>query len=447
MYLTATQAGSLLQLICESVPAQFAVSTPTETKRGTLFLTFRKPESGPDVRCRALVVTLPVGPNADDLVAATEAANADDIDDYPRDSAGVEWTIERETTPPEPTSPSEVTAITFTCTPDTESGDTTFNAGRGFTLILSSIPVNRAVGAARLTITETTAIGTGDVPAPTFSTTMTANPAYPLSNIAQDASSEFRTQGTPPMASSVTLSLGSVQPVTGYYVITGTAGGANLTGTPVLESSTNGVIGSWQPRTFNSSHSVNNHTLPTPVEARYLRLRLSTRPTGMFGMRLFSVTTTTAPWADRPIDLPAVEKASNEFYFRNFSCQKPRVAHGTATALQWEGTPRNTEYYLSWDDQGPKKLTPPQVSGLHTEPTHQLTHTTTFVLDAQTRNAANQTVHHYLSTTVTVENPDITAKTLEVTDKLEVDATFTADGRTKQTTAQTTTFDGNVTIN
>ncbi|WP_329169705.1 discoidin domain-containing protein [Streptomyces decoyicus] len=446
MYLTATQAGSLLQAVGESVPVQFSISTATETKKGTLFLTFRKPGSGPDVRCRALTITLPVGPNRTDLVAATDAANADDIDDYPRDSAGVEWTIERKTTPPEPTSPSEVTALTFTCTPDTPSADTTFGAGREFTLILSSIPINRAEGPARLTLTETTATGTGEVPARTFSTTMTANPSYPLSNLAGDGSSEFRTQGTPALNSTLTLDLGSIQPVTGYYLLTGTAGGGNRSGTPVLESSTTGATNSWQRRTFNSSQSVNNHTLTTPVEARYLRLRLSTTPTGFFGMRHFSVSTT-ATWADRPIALPSVEKAGNEFFFRGFSCQKPRVAQGTATVLQWEGTPRNTEYYLSWDDHAPKKLNPPQVSGLHTEPTHELTRTTTFVLNAQTKNAANETVHHYLSTTVTVNGPDITAKTLDVTDKLEVDATFAANGRTKKTTANTTTFDGSVTLN
>ncbi|MFF9644123.1 hypothetical protein [Kitasatospora aureofaciens] len=311
MYQLATASAALLDLVCESTPALFTISTAQETKKGTLFLTFRKPEAGAAVNCRAITITLPVGTRATDLVLNTGGADPDDIDDYPRDSSGLDWNIERRTTPAEPTSPTEVTAITFTCTPP--SGTTVFGAGREFTLVLSSIPINRTAGAAPLTVTETSA--------------------------------------------------------------------------------------------------------------------------------------TTTDWADRPVVLPPIEKASNEFRFQNFSCVEPRVAHGEATQLQWDGTPHNTEYYLYWDDEPAKKLTgltgPPPL----TVPTHQLTRTTTFVLNAQRRNAANQIVHHYLSTTVTVKDPDIPARTLTAADKVDITDTFVADRtNANKTWARATTFDGDVTI-
>ncbi|MFI9362706.1 hypothetical protein ACIG5E_16885 [Kitasatospora sp. NPDC053057] len=313
MYQLAAASAALLDLVCETTPPLFTISTPQENKKGTLFLTFRKPATGPDVECRKITITIPVGQEPTDLVGNTSGADADDIDDYPRDSTGLDWTIERQTTPEKPGSPSEVTAITFTCTPP--SGETTFGAGREFTLILSSVPINRTAGAAPLTITETTTTGTG---------------------------------------------------------------------------------------------------------------------TG---------------WADRPIALPAIEKAGNEFRFQNFSCVKPRVAHGEATVLQWDGTPHNTEYYLYWDDAPAKRLTDLPAQPPLTVPTHQLTRTTTFVLNAQTRNAANQTVHHYLSTTVTVKDPDILAKSLTAADKVDVTDTFVADRtNANKTWARATTFDGDVTI-
>ncbi|MFD9688781.1 hypothetical protein ACFXPX_19640 [Kitasatospora sp. NPDC059146] len=304
-------AGALLDLVCDTNPDPVTVSTATETKRATVFLTFRRPAGSADVKCRALRVTVPVGTAAGDLSLNTDAAHADDIDDYPRDNGGPEWDIERTTVPPEPTAPGQVTSITFTCTPP--SGETTFGAGREFTLLLSNIPVNRTVGAARLTVTETTRPGSGST-----------------------------------------------------------------------------------------------------------------------------------DWADRPTGVPVVEKLANEFYVRNFSSRVGRVAHGQSAVLEWEGTPQNSEYYLYWDDEPAKRL-PSTVPLTYT--THALTRTTTFVLDAQTRNAANQTVHHYRSTTVTVKDPDVLARTLTAADRLAVHDTFTAD-RTdaRRTWARTTDFTGDVTI-
>ncbi|MFJ8477466.1 hypothetical protein [Kitasatospora sp. NPDC094011] len=145
-----------LDVVCPTRPDRITVSTPTEIKRATLFLTFRRPAGAADVRCRSVTVTLPVGTGAAHLLSSTEAAPADDVDDYPVDSAGIEWAVERRTTPPNPGAPGEVTTITFTCTPATPSGDTVFGANREFTLILSQIPVNRTPGAAPLTVTVST---------------------------------------------------------------------------------------------------------------------------------------------------------------------------------------------------------------------------------------------------------------------------------------------------
>ncbi|MEU8924887.1 hypothetical protein AB0D10_28760 [Kitasatospora sp. NPDC048545] len=311
MYQLAAASVALLDLVYETTPALFTISTPAETKKGTLFLTFRRPATSANVRCRKIVVTLPVGSNAADLVGNTGGAEADDIDDYPRDSTGLEWNVERQTTPAEPASPAEVTAITFICTPP--SGETTFDASREFTLILSSIPINRTAGAAPLTVSETTTAGTD--------------------------------------------------------------------------------------------------------------------------------------WSERTLGPSAVEKAGNEFRFQTFSCVDPRVAHGRSTVLQWDGTPQNTEYYLFWDDAPAKRLTGLPARPPLTVTTHELTRTTTFVLNAQTKNAAGQTVHHYLSTTVTVKDPDLLAKTLAAADKVDVHDTFVADRtNASKTWARATTFNGDVTI-
>ncbi|MGK4584980.1 hypothetical protein [Kitasatospora sp. HPMI-4] len=151
----STAATTPLDVVCPTRPDRITVSTATETKRATLYLTFRRPGSA-DVRCRSITVTLPVGTGATHLLSSTEAAPADDVDDYPVDSAGTEWAVERRTTPPTPGAPGEVSAITFTCKPATASGDTVFGANREFTLILSRIPVNRTAGAARLTVIVST---------------------------------------------------------------------------------------------------------------------------------------------------------------------------------------------------------------------------------------------------------------------------------------------------
>ena len=152
-------------------------------------------------------------------------------------------------------------------------------------------------------------------------------------------------------------------------------------------------------------------------------------------------------WSEEPITMSEFAKSTeNFFFFNSFSCVEPRVvngANGGTVTLCWEGSETDTEYYLSWDDRAPVKVTGKshQVGGL--------TDTTTFVLDARTPDptAADGFTHHRLSTTVTVKDPDIAAKTLTASSRIAVTDTFSADSGSRTTTALgPTTFEGDVTI-
>ncbi|MER6839136.1 discoidin domain-containing protein [Streptomyces platensis] len=125
-------------------------------------------------------------------------------------------------------------------------------------------------------------------------TTMTEDPDHPLSNISDSGQpdAEFRSLDVPAVGSTLTLDLGAVQQLTGYALRTGTTGGGSWPGTPVLESSVTGDDDGWEPRAFNARQPVNEHTLATPLPARYLRLRLTTDADATFGMRTFRVTCT-----------------------------------------------------------------------------------------------------------------------------------------------------------
>ncbi|WP_329169707.1 hypothetical protein OG754_00075 [Streptomyces decoyicus] len=150
-------------------------------------------------------------------------------------------------------------------------------------------------------------------------------------------------------------------------------------------------------------------------------------------------------WDDRPLSVDPVEKVMeipDSFFLRSFSCEKPQVGNRLKTVLHWEGSEAGTEYYL-WDG---RSETPTKVTGRSCD-THALTDTTTFVLEARGKDANNRPVSLYLSTTVTVKDPDIAAKTVTATDKISVTDTFTADNKDgKKTWARATTFEGDVTI-
>ncbi|MFJ8477467.1 hypothetical protein [Kitasatospora sp. NPDC094011] len=157
----------------------------------------------------------------------------------------------------------------------------------------------------------------------------------------------------------------------------------------------------------------------------------------------------TERWDDKPVTSPDIAKDREDlavpFFFRAFSSVKPRVPNGTTTELRWEGSETGVEYWLAWDDREPV-----EVFG-QSHQTPALTDTTTFVLDARTTENG-RSVSHFLSTTVTVKDPDIIAKTLTTSDRLTVTDTFTAthkNGSTvvKKVEAGTTVFAGEVTMN
>ncbi|MGK4584981.1 hypothetical protein [Kitasatospora sp. HPMI-4] len=157
----------------------------------------------------------------------------------------------------------------------------------------------------------------------------------------------------------------------------------------------------------------------------------------------------TESWDEKPVTSPDIAKDREDlavpFFFRAFSCKAPRVPNGGTTELHWEGSEAGVEYWLAWDDRPPVR-----VSG-QSHRTHALTDTTTFVLDARTTENG-KSVSHFLSTTVTVKDPDIVAKTVTASDRLSVTDTFTAthkNGATvvKKVEAGTTVFAGEVTMN
>ncbi len=149
-------------------------------------------------------------------------------------------------------------------------------------------------------------------------------------------------------------------------------------------------------------------------------------------------------WTEQDIAMPNVTKSLDDFFFfRSFSCEKPQVTNTTGDAgtviLRWEGSENDTAYYLSggpFDEE--------LVTG-QSHPVSGLTDTTTFVLDARTTGPDGEPVHHYLSTTVTVKDADIRAKTLTASNSITVPATFTADSTDHSVTAfGPTTFEGDV---
>jgi hypothetical protein len=149
-------------------------------------------------------------------------------------------------------------------------------------------------------------------------------------------------------------------------------------------------------------------------------------------------------WITQEWTVPITKTIEDFFFFRSFSCTTPQVANPGTVTLEWDGSEHETEYWLSYNGRPPERVTgqSKQISGL--------TDTTTFVLDARTPNPDNAQdpfAHHYLSTTVTVKEPTIHAKSLTATRSIAVPDTFTADHGTKTITAYgPTTFEGDVTI-
>ena len=147
--------------------------------------------------------------------------------------------------------------------------------------------------------------------------------------------------------------------------------------------------------------------------------------------------------------LRGFEKIGTDFVFENLSSRDPRVENGCATTLHWTGSPHNTNYYISWDDRAPEMLSGITGPGCQW-PTPELTHTTTFVLRADTPNATGESIRRYLSTTVTVKEPSIEARTLTATDLAAVSdgatVAFHSRSEDRKTVADKAVFNADVTI-
>ncbi|MFF2077472.1 hypothetical protein ACFVXG_22295 [Kitasatospora sp. NPDC058162] len=135
-------------------------------------------------------------------------------------------------------------------------------------------------------------------------------------------------------------------------------------------------------------------------------------------------TATGTDWTTRSTTTHVVATNDTTFFFRDFCCLKPQVLHGQRATLVWEGSPVGTEYHLSWDDTS-KEVTGPSYT------THPLYRTTTFVLDARTRSATGQVIHHYLSTTVTVRESDVEANNLTLQGTLQASKFLSTSGTSR----------------
>lgn len=424
-----------------STPKPFRASTAEEIKRGTITLTFTKPADSPDVACEGITVILPRGEEETDLVNDDERADSTLIDDYARDSTGATWTVRRIPPAPEAAAP--------------DWGET---PGREFQNIFDP-----------------------------------RDDRY------------YQTQGRVPKNTALTVDYGTVQEIDSIDIATGLPDQRFKVQMLWLQSSLDGEF--WSnigTEVLDTSHI--ERRFDTPLRARYLRIETIVDPsneayavvrrflinTGAqhrsedstvsfictpdsrtalfdqdreFTLILANVPINQAPGAaalaivetiadgdtveDHTSILRGFEKIGTDFVFENFSSRQPRVENGCGTTLHWTGSPHNTNYFISWDDREPEMLS--GVTGPDCQwPTPELTHTTTFVLRAETPNAAGESIRRYLSTTVTVKEPSIDARRLTATDLAAVadgDAvTFQTRTEDRKTIADKAVFNAEVTI-
>lgn len=431
-------SDALLDVVCRTNPLRFTVSTLTDIKRGTLFLTVTKPADAPDVICEELAVALPIGDADTDLVISAGNGGSDLIDDYPRDSTGAEWSIRR--FPPS---------------------------------AVAEAPWGGQTG-------------------------------YEFANIFDpDDDKQYRSSGAVLKDSTLTVDYGSPQDISTLDIATGFTDHRFKVPPLRLETSPDGVHWDDLGIFMDTSHIA--QTFDPPLHTQYLRLYLLyDKPENMVVVRRFLInqqgqtrsenetvtffctppdgravfdadreftlilsnvpvnrtpgdaavtvveTTTGASGPEeRSTTVDGIEKAGNDFVFENFSSAASSVANGERSMLHWTGSPENTGYYLAWDDHPPELIKVDNQSTCSYR-TPELHHTTTFVLDAQTVNQSSQTIHHYLSTTVAVVDPDIEAGSLIATDQIAVADQGTETFRTRtedqSTRVQTAEFHADVTI-
>ncbi|SHL83851.1 hypothetical protein [Streptomyces yunnanensis] len=397
-------------------PTRFIVSTPTEVRRASIFLTFAKSAAAPDVTCTGISVSLPRGDAATDLVNDEPRANYMLIDDYPRDSTGATWSILRLPAAPVPTAPEwgEVPGHEFANIFDPRD-DLYYKTG-GLVPKDSALVVDYGVGQDIVNLD----IGTG------------IDHRYKVQMLRLQSSMDgliWDNLDTEPVQDTSRIERVFDPPVHARFLRILTVVDPSNEGYAIVRR----FLVNQGVQARSDDDTVTFVCTPAEGEAvfdgsREFTLILSNIPVNQTpGAATLGITQTVI--ADGGEDhhttsLDGFEKADSAFVFENFSSEQTRVGNGEHITLHWTGSPENTEYHLSWDDRTERISVPtarhcsfdtadlPGFAGL--------SRTTTFVLDAQTTNSSAQTVHHYQSTTVTVTDPDIDAASLTATGRIAV---------------------------
>jgi hypothetical protein len=424
----ATDSTAPLQVTSQTTPRLLVTSKP-----GSLFLTVAKPAGTPDVTCTGIAVSLPIGDLPEDLVEDT-TESTQQIDDYPKDSTGAEWTILREPPAPEPTQawPSDPDHdIENIFIPDDEH----YYQTRGRILENTSLTIDYGTTQQISTLDIVTGVlGTGYLRMPPFYLQASTDGSW-FRDIGRsyydDTFSIHEEFDTPLQVRYLRMLVPRDAPepttVVRQFLINKAA---QTLGTPTV--------------TFTCTPATGEAVFD---DDRWFKLILANIPVnGAAGLAPLTVTASTTTAEDQPLPLDPIAKDSTDFVFENFSCQAPQVANGETTTLHWTGSP-GSRYILTWDDGDDDHSA--ELHNVTQFETHELSHTTTFVLHAQ-RQVSGRTIHHYLSTTVTVKDPDIKAKTLTTSKELALanqeGDTFRSRSEDKQTWIRDAEFHGDVTV-
>lgn len=424
----ATESTAPLQVTSQTTPPLLVADKP-----GSLFLTFRKPAGAPEVTCTGITVSLPIGELPEDLVAdATDSA--DQIDDYPKDSTGAQWDIRRDppaATPTEawPSTPGNGVENIF------DPDDSRYYQTSGRILADTSLTVDYG---------STQNISTIDIVTGTVDTGYLRMPPFYLQ--ASTDGARFVDVGQGYYDNTFSLHVAFDSPLRVRYLRMLVPRDAPEPTTVVRQFLIN------KTATLDAPTAVKFMCTPPGGAAvfdddRWFKVILADIPVNSAaGLAQLAVTASTATAEDQPLTLDPIAKDSTDFVFANFSCQTPRVENGHATTLHWNGSP-GTRYTLSWDDGGDADSV--DLHNVTCFDTHELHHTTTFVLHAQPQ-VSGRTIHHYLSTTVTVEDPDIQARSVTASSELALaddeGDTFRARSEGKQTWIRDAEFKGAVTV-
>ncbi|MFE6050034.1 discoidin domain-containing protein [Kitasatospora sp. NPDC056446] len=429
-------------------PDRFTVSTPTEVKRGTVFLTFAKPAAAPDVTCTEISVSLPCGAAATDLVNDEPRANQTLIDDYPRDSTGASWSIHRLPAAPVATAPEWGEARDHEFANIFDPRDDLYYQTRGLVPKDSSLVVDYGTDQ--------------DITDLDIATGMTSG-RYKVQMLRLQASMDgllWQDLDEHPVQDTSRIERSFDPPLHARYLRIHTIVEPSNEGFAIVRRFLVNQGGQTRSEASTVTFVCTPDTTPAVFDdSRDFTLILSNIPInsmpGAAALEIAQTVVTDGGEARHTSTLDGFAKADNAFVFENFSSEQTRVENGGHVTLHWAGSPENTAYYLSWDDRN-EPISVPSARDCSYDTANLpdfagLTRTTTFVLDAQTTNPSGQTVHHYQSTTVTVANPVIEAGSLTATDHITVrndsgTDTFLARSRDVTTWALTADCEGDVTI-